>query len=225
MPKLHIPKVTINVLHDLSLLSDSPRALLPAARYNLYTGQDGQLDSYIISEAISLSCPNTISLIEMVGDFLGMEISNMGILDSIYKGIYIRIHIETTSNLLSFRFLYSYSGVCIFYVEGKTSYNIGRRLTEGVWSLGIRRDIFFKQIGAKIAYYRTLYGMGQVELAKRAHISQSALSRIEHGKYNENVSISMILDIAEGLEIDPSLLTTFSDMEKKMWGFRSPEDM
>jgi len=35
----------------------------------------------------------------------------------------------------------------------------------------------------------------------------------------------MILDIAEGLEIDPSLLTTFSDMEKKMWGFRSLEDM
>ena len=149
----------------------------------------------------------------------------MLILHNIYKEISILIFAERISKLLSCRRLYSYTGVYIFDVEGKTSYNIGRKLTEGGRSLGIRRDIFFKQIGAKIAYYRTLYGMGQVELAKRAHISQSALSRIEHGKYNENVSISMILDIAEGLEIDPSLLTTFSDMEKKMWGFRSLEDM
>jgi hypothetical protein len=27
--------------------------------------------------------------------------------------------------------------------------------------VGIRRDIFYRQIGAKIAYYRTLYGMEQ----------------------------------------------------------------
>ena len=149
----------------------------------------------------------------------------MLILHNIYKEISILIFAGRISKLLSCRRLYSYTGVYIFDIEGKTSYNIGRKLTEGGWSLGIRRDIFFKQIGAKITYYRTLYGMGQVELAKRAHISQSALSRIEHGKYNENVSISMILDFAEGLEIDPSLLTTFSDMEKKMWRFRSLEDM
>ena len=77
--------------------------------------------------------------------------------------------------------------------------------------VGIRRDIFYRQIGAKIAYYRTLYGMEQSQLAER----------IERGKYGENISIAMLLDIAEGLDIDPSLLTTFTGMEKDMWGYKS----
>ena len=82
--------------------------------------------------------------------------------------------------------------------------------------MGIRRDIFFRQIGAKIAYYRILYGMEQNQLAEKVHISQSTLSRIERGKYGDNISLALLLDIAEGLEIDPSLLTTFSSMEKRM---------
>ena len=65
--------------------------------------------------------------------------------------------------------------------------------------MGIRRDIFFRQIGAKIAYYRILYGMEQNQLAEKVHISQSTLSRIERGKYGDNISISLLLDIAEHL--------------------------
>ena len=87
--------------------------------------------------------------------------------------------------------------------------------------MGIRRDIFFRQIGAKIAYYRTLYGLEQSQLAEKVHISQSTLSRIERGKYGDNISVSLLLDIAEGLEIDPSLLTTFSGLEKKMWTYQA----
>jgi len=87
--------------------------------------------------------------------------------------------------------------------------------------VGIRRDIFYRQIGAKIAYYRTLYGMEQSQLAEKIHISQSTLSRIERGKYGENISIAMLLDIAEGLEIDPSLLTTFTGLEKEMWRYKT----
>ena len=87
--------------------------------------------------------------------------------------------------------------------------------------MGIRRDIFFRQIGAKIAYYRTLQGLEQNQLAEKVHISQSTLSRIERGKYGDNISISLLLDIAEGLEIDPSLLTTFSGLEKKMWTYQA----
>ena len=87
--------------------------------------------------------------------------------------------------------------------------------------MGIRRDIFFRQIGAKIAYYRTLYGLEQNQLAEKVHISQSTLSRIERGKYGDNISISLLLDIAEGLEIDPSLLTTFTSMEKSMWTYQA----
>ena len=91
--------------------------------------------------------------------------------------------------------------------------------------MGIRRDIFYRQIGAKIAYYRTLYGMEQSQLADKIHISQSTLSRIELGKYGENISIAMLLDIAEGLDLDPSLLTTFTGLEKKMWDYKSFPDI
>ena len=90
--------------------------------------------------------------------------------------------------------------------------------------MGIRRDIFYRQIGAKIAYYRTLYGLDQNQLADKVHISQSTLSRIERGKYGENISISLLLDIAEGLEIDPSLLTTFTVLEKSMWSYQAYSD-
>ena len=90
--------------------------------------------------------------------------------------------------------------------------------------MGIRRDIFYRQIGAKIAYYRTLYGLDQNQLADKVHISQSTLSRIERGKYVENISISLLLEIAEGLEIDPSLLTTFSSLEKNQWSYQAYSD-
>ena len=83
--------------------------------------------------------------------------------------------------------------------------------------MDISKRILFKQIGAKIAYYRTLRNLTQTELAKRANISRSALSRIECGKYNENVSVSLLFDIAEGLRIDTALLMTFNETEKQMW--------
>lgn len=80
-----------------------------------------------------------------------------------------------------------------------------------------RKAVVFKQIGAKIAYYRSLRGMHQVVLAEKIGISSSVLSRIERGKYNENVSVSMLLDIAEGLGIDVAMFVTFDEHEKAMW--------
>lgn len=81
----------------------------------------------------------------------------------------------------------------------------------------VRKQILFKQVGAKIAYYRTLREMSQEELAKKAHITQSTLSRIERGKYNNNVSVSLLIDLADCLQIDVALLVTFNDAEKQMW--------
>ena len=80
-----------------------------------------------------------------------------------------------------------------------------------------RKEILFRQIGAKIAYYRTLRDMSQKELAKRANMSVSSLSKIERGRYNDSVSVSLLFDIADGLQIDITMLVTFSDMEKSMW--------
>ena len=85
-----------------------------------------------------------------------------------------------------------------------------------------RKAVVFKQIGAKIAYYRTLRGMHQVVLAEKIGISASVLSRIERGKYNENVSVSILLDIAEGLGIDVAMFVTFDEHEKAMWECEIP---
>ena len=95
--------------------------------------------------------------------------------------------------------------------------------------MDIRKKILLKQIGAKIAYYRTLRDLKQEELAKLARISQSVLSRIESGKYNDTLSVPMLLDIADGLQIDMALLVSFNEVEKSMWwqplSVRDSEDM
>ena len=83
--------------------------------------------------------------------------------------------------------------------------------------MNVRKKMLLRQIGAKIAYYRTLRDLKQDELAKRANISQSVLSRIEGGKYNDTLSVPMLFDIADGLQIDMSLLVSFNEVEKNMW--------
>ena len=72
----------------------------------------------------------------------------------------------------------------------------------------------YKQIGNKVAYYRKMRNLTQDELADRANISVSSLSKLERGKYNNNIPLSMIIMIAEGLRIDVSLLVTFDEREK-----------
>lgn len=59
--------------------------------------------------------------------------------------------------------------------------------------------------------------MTQEELADKLHIDKSVLSRIERGKYHNNISVAMLLAIAEGLQIDPALFLTFTDLEKRLW--------
>ena len=81
----------------------------------------------------------------------------------------------------------------------------------------IQQQIIFRQIGAKIAYYRALCCMTQDELADKLHIDKSVLSRIERGKYHNNISVAMLLAIAEGLQIEPALFLTFTDLEKRLW--------
>ena len=97
-------------------------------------------------------------------------------------------------------------------------------LAEEGENLEVKRQILLKQIGAKIAYYRTLRDMSQTELAKRVYLSRSALSKIERGKYNDNVSVITLSDIAEALQIDLTLLVTFNDMERQMWWNSLPSE-
>ena len=72
----------------------------------------------------------------------------------------------------------------------------------------------YKQIGNKVAYYRKMRNLTQDELADRVNISVSSLSKLERGKYNNNIPLSMLIMIAEGLRIDVSLLVTFDEREK-----------
>ena len=90
--------------------------------------------------------------------------------------------------------------------------------------MDVLNKILLRQIGAKIAYYRTLRGLKQEELAKMAHVSQSVLSRIESGKYNETLSVPTLFDIADGLQIDMSLLVSFNEVEKQMWWRTLPNE-
>lgn len=100
----------------------------------------------------------------------------------------------------------------------KNSANSDEELPEKELSeMDVKKIMIFRQIGAKIAYYRTLRQMTQAELVKRANLSKGSIGRIERGKYNKGVPISTLLDIAESLCIDLSSLVTFSEEEKKVW--------
>ncbi|GBG56587.1 transcriptional regulator [Sporomusaceae bacterium FL31] len=72
----------------------------------------------------------------------------------------------------------------------------------------------YKQIGRKIAYYRRLRNLTQEDLAKRINISTSTLSKIECGRYNNSLSLSMLMTIAEGLNIELVKLVNFDVREK-----------
>ena len=74
-----------------------------------------------------------------------------------------------------------------------------------------------RQIGAKIAYFRTLSGISQKELADRIKTTQSTVSKVESGNYNDNLSIAMLTEIADALEVDLALLLEFNGYEKAMW--------
>mgnify|MGYP003571386245 CR=1 FL=1 len=92
--------------------------------------------------------------------------------------------------------------------------------------MNVPREIIFRQIGAKVAYYRTLRGMSQEKLAERMNLHKSVLSRIERGKYHNDISLSTLLDIAEKLQVDPALFLTFSDLERRLWWEHlEPEDV
>lgn len=60
-------------------------------------------------------------------------------------------------------------------------------------------------------------GITQEKLADKLGVHKSVVSRIERGKYHNDLSLATLLKIAEKLNIDPALLLTFNEMEKKLW--------
>ena len=82
------------------------------------------------------------------------------------------------------------------------------------------KKIVLRQIGAKIAYFRTLVGISQKELAERINTTQSTISKVEGGNYNDNLSIVMLTEVADALDVDLALLLEFTGYEKAMWDKR-----
>lgn len=73
-----------------------------------------------------------------------------------------------------------------------------------------------KLIGAKVAFYRTLRGLKQHELADRVSMSRSTINKVERGSYNDNLSIDMLLRIAVGLNINIRMLLEISPEEETL---------
>lgn len=75
------------------------------------------------------------------------------------------------------------------------------------------KDLVYKKVGAKIAYYRKIRHLKQSELAELTHVSTSMIGRIERGQYNHNVPLSILIDISHSLQIDMVWLITFEKTE------------
>lgn len=64
----------------------------------------------------------------------------------------------------------------------------------------------YKEIGRRIAFFRSLRGLSQEELAGKINISTSHLSKIEAPNIQVSFSFDMLLMIAEGLDIEVTAL-------------------
>lgn len=64
-----------------------------------------------------------------------------------------------------------------------------------------KQNIYCK-IGRQVAFYRKKQGLTQSELAQMIHRSYGTISRIERGKYNQNIPLATLLDIAGALGIN-----------------------
>ncbi|MBS4912915.1 MAG: helix-turn-helix transcriptional regulator [Veillonella sp.] len=73
-----------------------------------------------------------------------------------------------------------------------------------------------KLIGAKVAFYRTLRGLKQQELADRVSMSRSTINKVERGSYNDNLSIDMLYTLANGLGINIRMLLELSAEEEEL---------
>lgn len=85
----------------------------------------------------------------------------------------------------------------LFICEGGISYAMKKKNV----IIAKRRKILFKKIGRRIAYYRKEKELTQSILAQQVGLSISTISRIERGQYNNNIPLTTLLDIADGLGI------------------------
>lgn len=74
-----------------------------------------------------------------------------------------------------------------------------------------KRELELKMLSQKISYYRRLKGITQEELAARVNVSRNHISRIEARNLPTHLSIDLLLEIADALDVSPALLLEFGD--------------
>ena len=72
-----------------------------------------------------------------------------------------------------------------------------------------RQSAKYKHLGLNIAYYRKARGLSQSQLAEQVNISRTHLSRIEIADCA--VSLDVVFDICDALDVKPSQLFDFRD--------------
>ena len=75
-----------------------------------------------------------------------------------------------------------------------------------------------KCIGLRISYVRKLKNVTQAELADKLAINKNYLSHIESGSANKAVSLPLLIRISKALDVELSLLTALSDLNKNELG-------
>lgn len=70
-------------------------------------------------------------------------------------------------------------------------------------------DLYYKEIGLNIAYYRKLRNLSQLELAEAVNLSRTHISNIEAPNMKTGISLESLFDIAEALQIAPKELLDF----------------
>ena len=66
-----------------------------------------------------------------------------------------------------------------------------------------------RDMGCAIAYYRRRRGMSQDELAGAVGISRQHMGAVESPNMNRGISLDLVFNLADALEIEPYLLFQF----------------
>ena len=68
----------------------------------------------------------------------------------------------------------------------------------------------YREIGLKIAYYRKLKGLSQLQLAEKIDVSRTHLSNIEAPNVPTSISLDLLFRISEVLEIETKYFFEFT---------------
>lgn len=74
-----------------------------------------------------------------------------------------------------------------------------------------KRKKQYRQLGLTIAYYRKMNGMTQIQLAEAINVSRTHLSNIEAPNMPTSVSLELLFDISDVLEIPIAKLFEFRE--------------